>query len=105
MNPIDNNIGIRQTRSEPDQGSPRSERVDSGAQGAGSAADAAPASESVSLTRTAEELQSLENQLREVPGFDSERVESIRAAIENGSYEVDAAQIVDSLLQSDRELG
>lgn len=104
MNPIDNNIGTRPTRSEPEQGSPRSEQVRSGdAARSAELGNAAP-SASVFLTRTAEELSSLENQLRELPGFDRERVDSIRAAIDSGQYEVNAAQVVEGLLQSEREL-
>jgi len=68
------------------------------------AQDRAPG-ESVSLTRTAVELQQLEAQLREAPGIDVERVETIRQAIADGRYTVDAENLVDSLLKSERELG
>ena len=103
MSPIDNNVSIRQTRSEPEQGSTRSEQVRPGGPGGNRAVTPTAAGESVSLTRTAEELRSLETRLRELPGFDSARVESLRAAIASGSYQVDAAQVVDNLLQSERD--
>ena len=47
----------------------------------------------------------LESQLRELPGIDQARVDSIRQAIDNGSYEIDTDRIVNNLLQSERELG
>ncbi len=72
---------------------------------AGSTPQDAPAGEAVSLTRTAGELQQLEAQLRETPGIDIERVETIRRAIAEGSYTIDAQSLVDSLLKSERELG
>lgn len=102
MNPVDGNINIRQSRSDTEQVSRRGSDVDR-------SVSVDPAStaggESVSITNTAAELLSLENQLRELPGVDQARVDSIRQAISDGSYEVDAARIVDSLLQSEVELG
>ena len=65
----------------------------------------ASAGDAVSLTRTAAELQRLETQLRETPGVDVERVETIRQAIADGRYTIDAQSLVDSLLRSERELG
>jgi negative regulator of flagellin synthesis FlgM len=59
----------------------------------------------VSLTQTAAELLQLETQLRELPGIDSARVESIRQSIDDGSYQIDTSSLVDSLLQSETELG
>ncbi|EED30856.1 Anti-sigma-28 factor, FlgM superfamily [gamma proteobacterium NOR5-3] len=102
MNPVDNNTNVRQTRSDTEQVS-RSATQRSGQ----TAPEASPTAsgESVSITSTASDLLSLENQLRELPGVDQARVESIRQAISDGSYQVDAARIVDSLLQSEAELG
>lgn len=107
MNPIDSNVSVRTPRSDGDQGTRRSGAVDSGgaARGASASAGARSSSgESVSFTRAAEELLQLESQLRELPGIDQVRVDSIREAIGNGSYQIDAQRIVDSLLQSESEL-
>ena len=108
MNPVDNNINVRSSRGEASDTDQVDKRRD--VAGASQARDAATtgsaaAGETVSFTRTAADLLSLENQLRELPGIDRERVDSIREAISNGSYEVDPARIVDNLLLSDRELG
>lgn len=107
MNPIDNNPGIRPQRSEIEQGSGRSRVGDGGdsqrAQPAGETARA-ESGESVSLTRAAADLLQLEDTLQNLPEVDRARVEAIRSAIADGSYEVDASRIVDSLLQSEAEL-
>ncbi|MFK8043743.1 flagellar biosynthesis anti-sigma factor FlgM [Congregibacter brevis] len=103
MNPVEGNVNIRQTRSDTDQVSRRGSAVD-GAKTNESQPSVA-SGESVSITSTASELLSLENQLRELPGIDQARVDTIREAISNGSYEVDPARIVDSLLQSEADLG
>lgn len=106
MNPVDNNANIRTQRPDLDQGTRRSSEA-SRASGAGASvqSSADTGSESVTLTRAAADLLSLENQLRELPGVDQARVDSIRQAIDEGSYEIDAQRIVNNLLQSDREFG
>lgn len=55
--------------------------------------------DTVSLTDTAANLQSLENTIAELPVVDSQRVEEIRSAISNGEYEVNPANIADKLLE------
>jgi len=102
MNPVDGNINIRQTRSDTEQVSRRGNDVE---RSVAVESSSTGSSESVSITNTAADLLSLENQLRELPGVDQARVDSIRQAISDGSYEVDATRIVDSLLQSEVELG
>jgi len=104
MNPIDNNISIKPPLSEADRLSSGATDARQDISGKAAESDSAPAGESVSLTNTAAELLSLETQLRELPGIDQERVDSIRRAISDGSYEIDAGQIVDSLLLSESEL-
>lgn len=115
MNPVDQNINNIKTQRNAvnpsaDQSSGRSSTLgrtggvgtaNAGAQGAASAESGA---EAVSFTQAAADLLSLETQLRELPGIDQARVDTIREAIDNGSYEIDAQRIVDNLLQSEREL-
>lgn len=105
MNPIDNNINVRAPRSETDQVGRRAGNVEPATTSSGAAAETSAAGESVSFTNTAAELLSLENQLRELPGIDQARVDSIRQAIASGSYEIDAERIVDSLIRSDNDFG
>ena len=107
MNPVDTNANIRTQRPDIDQATRRSSEAARSADSATNAPDASAetGSESVTFTRAAADLLSLENQLRDLPGIDQVRVDSIRQAIDDGSYQVDAQRIVDSLLQNDRELG
>lgn len=105
MNPIDNNSSVRPQRGELEQGTRRSQEVASPAATAtGVSASADNRGEAVSLSRAAADILALETQLRDLPGVDQARVEQFRQAIDSGSYEVDAGRIVDSLLQSERDL-
>jgi len=102
MNPIDSNLNIRQARSDSERVEQRAADVNRRAQGE---AEPTTSSESVSITSTAAGLLSLENQLRELPGVDQARVDTIRQAISDGTYKVDSDRVVDNLLQSEAEFG
>ena len=107
MNSIDSSTNVREPR--PDTGASARRGAGLGpASGSdnrgGKVADPADSGESVSLTRTASSLLALEAKLRELPGIDQARVESVRRAIDEGRYVIDTGRIVDSLLQSEREL-
>ena len=60
--------------------------------------------DTVQLTPSALLLAKLEDAIRGVPTVDSERVAALKAAIDAGSYEVDAAAVADGLLRAEREL-
>lgn len=60
--------------------------------------------DTVTLTRTAGEVQKLESQLAQLPEIDHARVASIKAAIDNGSYEVNPDKIADKLLNMEQTL-
>lgn len=104
MNSVDNNVSTRTQRSQPDQGARRTGGADGAASGGATKAASGGAGESVNFTRAAEDLLQLETRLRELPGVDQARVDSIREAINSGTYKVDAERIVDGLLKSEREL-
>jgi len=71
----------------------------------GQPVSATTASESVRFTGEAESLQALERQLGSAPaGIDIARVNALRAAIADGSYRVDAAQVASRMLDFDRAL-
>lgn len=61
-------------------------------------------SDTVTLTDAAAQLRSLESTLGELPVVDSQRVEDLQRAIENGSYEVDTQRIADKMLQFEANL-
>lgn len=52
----------------------------------------------VKLSSQAQQLQAIEERLRDLPEVDSERVAQIRQAISDGSYQADSARIADKLL-------
>ncbi|MDT8404496.1 flagellar biosynthesis anti-sigma factor FlgM [Sulfuriflexus sp.] len=60
--------------------------------------------DTVSLTNTSAQLRSLENTLAELPVVDSQRVESIKQALADGSYEIDAQRIADKLISFESSL-
>lgn len=60
--------------------------------------------DSVSLTDAAAQLRRIEASLADLPEVDNDKVAAIRQSIENGSYQVDAARVADSLLQVESAL-
>ncbi len=52
----------------------------------------------VKLSSQAQQLQAIEERLRDLPEVDSERVAQIRQAIAQGNYSVDSTRIADKLL-------
>jgi len=70
-------------------------------------ASASPASptDTVNLTSNAKLLERLDKTLASLPAVDSGRVAEIKAAIENGDYQIDADAIADAMIMLDRSLG
>ena len=58
---------------------------------------AAPA-DRVSITSTASLLQQAEEALKTAPDVDVKRVEAIKKAIENGTFEIDANRVAEELI-------
>lgn len=68
----------------------------------------APASrqdDTVELTGRAQLLERVEKSLDTVPAVDSQRVAEVKAAIENGDYEIDAESIADAMIRLERAFG
>lgn len=59
----------------------------------------AVSNKNVHLTDAAAELRTLETAVHEAPDVDIERVNSIRQAIADGSYEIDPQKLADNLLR------
>jgi negative regulator of flagellin synthesis FlgM len=67
---------------------------------------ATSATDTLRLTGDAEGLQALERELVTSPaGIDLAKVQAVRAAIADGSYRIDAAQIASRMIDLDRQLG
>ncbi len=60
--------------------------------------------DSVELSQEALVLKRLETQIIASPDVDTSRVESIRQAIEDGSYTIDADSIAAKILETDERL-
>jgi len=56
----------------------------------------------VQITSTAQMMASLEQQISSTPDVDQSRVDSIRQALSNGSYQPDAGRIADGLLAAQK---
>lgn len=60
--------------------------------------------ESVHITGSAKQLAALEQTLKELPAVDEARVAKLRAAIESGTYKVDATRVAEKLLILEEQL-
>lgn len=70
--------------------------------GTGTAPESAPnklasAGESVQLSQQAQALKQAESRLNDLPSVDKERVERLKAAIADGSYNVDVKRVAQKL--------
>ena len=61
--------------------------------------------DTVSLTDAAAQLPALKQTVADSSGVDAGRVESLRAAIADGSYSVDAAELANNMINFEQELG
>jgi negative regulator of flagellin synthesis FlgM len=60
--------------------------------------------ENVNLSSQAKNLKQLEQKLADFPEMDDERIEQIRAALEDGSYKVDAQKLAQKMLEMDESI-
>ncbi len=58
----------------------------------------------ISITSTASALQQVEEQLVKLPDVDTQRVETIKKAVENGSFEIDSNRVAEKLIAFDTAL-
>ena len=64
-----------------------------------------PAADSVVLTDTASRLQSLESVVKQTPEVDQHKVASLRQAIADGNYQVDANRVAQKFTRFETGLG
>jgi negative regulator of flagellin synthesis FlgM len=62
------------------------------------------AGEKVTFTEQSTRFQQIEAALRDQPAVDQQRVEAIRAAIADGTYQVDSGRVAKALLGLENEL-
>ena len=95
-----NNNGINSNSSTNTSASSKKAPEAANKEGLGSQS-AAPSKDSVELSREAQALKRLESQILSSPDVDFGRVASIRQAISEGSYQIDAEAIALKMLDSD----
>ncbi len=66
--------------------------------------DSGQTADQLSLTSSAQLLKELNDVVAATPEVDSSRVEAIKQAIAEGTYQVDAGRIADQLLKLDDQL-
>jgi len=60
--------------------------------------------DTVSLTNTAKQLHTLEKMVAQLPVVDTQRVEEIKAALDNGSFEIEPSRIAAKLMNFEQTL-
>jgi len=61
-------------------------------------------SSTVTVTDSALKLLEIEKTLAEMPGFDAEKVESIKQALSDGSYTINTDSIAENLIKFEQDL-
>lgn len=61
-------------------------------------------SDTVTLTETAARLRDLGNSLSALPITDTQRVEAVKKAIEDGDYKVDAGRVANKMIEFEKLL-
>lgn len=62
------------------------------------------ATDKISLTATATQLQSLQQEIAALPVVDEQKVAALRAAIEDGSYQVDSQKLARNMIDFEGNL-
>ncbi|HKJ09229.1 MAG TPA: flagellar biosynthesis anti-sigma factor FlgM [Gammaproteobacteria bacterium] len=61
--------------------------------------------DTVSLTNTAQQLRSLANQVGQMPAVDTHKVQAIKHALANGTYEINPTRVANKMIAFERSLG
>lgn len=77
---------------------------DKGKESAVDTASEGTGADTVSLTGTAAKLRQLEAALSELPVADNERIDNVKRAVTNGTYEIDPHRIAAKMLDFERSL-
>lgn len=65
---------------------------------------ATSSSDSLRLTGQATSLQSLQREMSQSPAVDNDRVQTVKNALQNGTYKVDAGNIANRMIALDGQL-
>jgi negative regulator of flagellin synthesis FlgM len=61
-------------------------------------------SDTVRISQTAVQLNAMQDRLSATPVVDGQRVQSIRASVQDGSYQIDPVRVADKLLKYESQL-
>jgi len=102
---IENNRVATLVTSGSEQGKPV-ENQNNGNSGStpGNTSSGISATDSVNLTGEARQLQALEARIASEPVVDSQRVEAVRTAVDNGTFTIDPARIADKMISLEQAL-
>ncbi len=64
----------------------------------------ATSSDKISFTGEASKLQALERELESQPVVDSQRVDAVRSAVDNGTFEVNPVRIAEKIISLEQAL-
>ena len=73
-------------------------------EGSGTTGAATPAVDQVTLTGSARTMQKLADAVATAPAVDAAKVAAVKQAIQNGTYQVDAARVAAKMLRFERGL-
>jgi len=60
--------------------------------------------DTVSITEIATQLQSMESKISDIPVIDIERVEAVKASLENGEFQINDNKLADNILRIESQL-
>jgi len=60
-----------------------------------------PVADRISLSGRAKEIAELKRQIDELPDIRAEKVEALKKAIENGTYEIDSLKVAQKILEEE----
>lgn len=64
-----------------------------------------PAQDSVKLSGQVDNLREMETRLKDLPDVDRDRVDSLRARVDAGEYEINAERLARKLVRLEQDLG
>jgi negative regulator of flagellin synthesis FlgM len=73
-------------------------------QGEAAGASTAQAGDTVTLTNSARSLQKIEEAVAKAPVVNAAKVAAVKQAVNSGTYQINAGQVADKLLQFERGL-
>lgn len=101
LNNLNNQLGKNTVDAQKSQ---QNQQLNNPANQAAQQAKNAPRQDSVSLTQTAQNLNNLTKKANNASGFDQEKVDRLKKAVESGEYKVNAEKLANNIIASEGKL-